>query len=352
MASLTLIPRATIHPGQINMYYESNWYPLKPGSKLINPETGEVESKARFIINSARTAAGKVSDQAKRKMTKAIDYMLLVTNHKKMSNHYSGKTYQFKVAFVTLTLPSRQIHSDNQIKSELLNQFLIEIRKRYRVKNYIWRAEKQKNGSLHFHILVDKFIPYQELRDRWNRITNKLGYVDRYREEQQKWHEKGFRVREELLKTWSKEKQYQAWLRGSQQHWNSPNSTDIHSIRKVYNLKLYVMKYMMKASTATRESTESEKGDDVQQGRIWGCNQELSNLKGAQLIVDRELQDEIERVAAEKGTKIFKDTYYSCLYFDIEVLEKVNAQRLLRSFAQYLFDQFSYEWQPGLANFA
>ena len=29
---------------------------------------------------------------------------------------------------------------------------------------YFWRAEKQANGNIHFHLLVDRFIPMDLLR--------------------------------------------------------------------------------------------------------------------------------------------------------------------------------------------
>ena len=102
---------------------------------------------------------------------KSLDYLLLMANPIRAQSNFSGRCFTFKMAFITLSLSSTQIHSDNEIKEKCLNQFLIEIRKRYRVKNYIWRAEKQKNGNIHFHVVIDKFIAWSELRDRWNQDT-------------------------------------------------------------------------------------------------------------------------------------------------------------------------------------
>lgn len=117
--------------------------------------------------------------------------------------------------FVTVTLSSRQIHCDKTIKRECLNHFLIYLKRNYGVVNYIWKAELQDNGNIHYHILTDKYIPWQELRDLWNSAQNRLGYVDMF------------------------------------QH-DNPNSTDIHSLRKVKNVMSYVAKYMTKKESTLR----------------------------------------------------------------------------------------------------
>src|SRR3972149_9919788 len=138
--------------------------------------------------------------------------------------------YQKRITFITLTLPSNQIHTDNVIKSKCLNQLLIEMSRYHKVEQYIWRAEKQKNGNIHFHILADRYIFWSDIRNRWNRIVNKLGYVDRYKDEQKKFHKDGFQVRQELTGKWTVESSKKAFIKGKRLNWNDPNSTDIHSI--------------------------------------------------------------------------------------------------------------------------
>ena len=312
---LTLIPHASIHPGQINLYHEVQWNPSRPVK--YDSSGNEITKSIKFehLLNSTRSAQGHVSPIAKRKLKKALNYFLFISDEKTIHLNYSGRKFKFKLAFVTLTLPSEQVHSDNEIKSKCLNSFLIELKKFYKVHNYIWRAEKQKNGNLHFHLLVDKFIPYQELRDRWNRIINKLGYVDRYRENQMNFFKHGFRIRKELLKTWPADKQRQAYKRGAKLHWNSPNSTDIHSIRNIQNIKLYISKYLTKEKNNNEVAHDNIDEVIEQDGRIWGCNYELSNIKGAQTILDNDLKDEIDRLANNPGVKIISEQYYTSYHF-------------------------------------
>ena len=43
--------------------------------------------------------------------------------------------------------------------------------------SYIWVAEVQKNGNIHFHILVDRFIPVKWLVKVWNQSSNSLNII-------------------------------------------------------------------------------------------------------------------------------------------------------------------------------
>lgn len=36
------------------------------------------------------------------------------------------------------------------------------------LRKYLWRAEPQKSGSIHFHLVLDKWVDKDEVRNRWN----------------------------------------------------------------------------------------------------------------------------------------------------------------------------------------
>lgn len=355
-SKLTLIPSVAIHPQQINFYYEQHWEPVRPARKdtnsdyfaFVKDDGTLIETKGKkyeHLLESDRKANGKVSKTARKKMTRAIDYLMVITTEKKIVNRITGRNLFMKVAFITLTLPSAQIHPDTEIINTCLNQFLIEIKKYYKVKNYVWRAEKQKNANIHFHILIDKFIDYQELRDRWNRIVEKLGYVTRYREEQKNWHKNGFQVRKELLKTWPEEKQKQAYLRGAKNHWNSPNSTDIHSLKNIINIRNYITKYLTKNEQSQEETQKTEKTEQTQTGRIWGCNRELSNIKGAQLNVDSITEENLRKLDNNPAIYRFEATYFKTYYINYKKLPEIGCQHLFDEITRYLSTTFGTPYQ-------
>jgi hypothetical protein len=110
--------------------------------------------------------------------------------------------------FVTLTLPSVQMHTDNAIKEKILTPFITWLtssssetyskgpkkgqKKGFGVSVYFWRAEPQKNTNIHFHIIADKYVPWEAIRNQWNQFCERLGYVTRYANVQKWRHRNGF----------------------------------------------------------------------------------------------------------------------------------------------------------------
>jgi hypothetical protein len=139
------------------------------------------------------------------------------------------------LTFVTLTLPSKQKDSDNVIKRRVFTPFIQEIIRSYGVQYYFWRAEPQLNGNIHFHLIIDSYIHWKQLRDLWNKHVDTLGYIDNFEKEHKH---------------------------------RDPNSTDIHKLQKIKNVAAYVCKYVTK-----------DEGCRKIDGRIWGCSTELHNCK-------------------------------------------------------------------------
>lgn len=338
-----------IHPDHISVFSQSTG--RKKSKTDYSTFMSDEDKKAALekFINSKRKAEGKLSDNAKRKLIRAIDYLLFISQPKTVINPASGKRFKFKVNFITLTLSSTQIHSDKEITNTLLNQFLTEIRQEYKLKFYVYRAEKQKNGNIHFHILTDIFIPYTTLRDKWNRIQNKLGYVDRYKENMLKWHGKGFRFRQELSKFWSYEQQLKAYKSGVKSGFNRPNSTDIHSLKNIRNVRQYLIKYMIK-TTENNSLTDQESDEKyLVVGRIWSCSQTLSNIKGYQSEVDSFISTLLSRLKRCSAVRIIEKQYFSVFYFDIRELISTDFEYLWLEFVRYINLKFNINYQLSIA---
>lgn len=352
----TFIPQISIHPDRINVYTTVE-YPL------YNPSRG----KSNFNLTAPRQNFGRLSIQASRKLTKAADYLCYMATPKDQKDRWQGKNCKFRLCFVTLTLSSAQIHPDNVIKALFLNQFIVEAKRHWQVTRYVWRAEKQVNSNIHFHILTDRFIPWSELRDVWNRIQNKLGYVDRYRETLRNYHKDGFRIRKDLLKYWPEDKQYNAWKSGCKTDWNNPNSTDIHSLRHVGNVKRYVAKYMSKNErerqrlvrikflqecldeTINLSDEQLDEYEDLSkyfnEGRIWGCSTELSDIKGSQEIIDNSIQQELKIIRNSPLCRVYAGDHYTVLFIDADTLSSLGCIQLSNMFYEYLSIKFNFNKQ-------
>jgi hypothetical protein len=267
---------------------------------------------------------GLMSVKSNRNVRLAIDWMCLLSKNKHVQSDRTGAAFTFKLNFITLTLSSKQKHSDNVIKSKLLNQFLIEIKRTYGCQRYLWRAESQSNGNIHFHIVTDVFIAWRKLRTLWNRIQEKLGYVSTFTDCTGKV---------------------------------DPNSTDVHAIKKIKNLPSYLSKYCSKnakgytvmatlasplpfrpKSFLTYRHPVFKRGAKFFRqihGKLWGLSSNLSKLKSCRKEQSEELNRELEKLKSIRPEKVkFKD-FIGVYLFDVFELAKYECFHLLGSMRDY-----------------
>ena len=337
----------SIHPNQINVFYQSTNGRRPPCNYDIDDETDNktvVKQPTQFKDNFHQ---GRISPIAKRKMSRALEYLIYMAKPKHVRNPFNGKYFTFRVNFITLTLSAPQIHSDQEIKSQLLNQFLIEMTRRWNVGRNVWRAEKQANGRIHFHIVTDKFIPLNELRNVWNRIQQKLGYVTRYREDRLEYHKHGFKFDKEDGRNRLYKEQFNAYKVGNQTGWDNPNSIDIHSLKYIRNIKSYMVKYMSKNEQySEKEKVEYNALPEEEKamirdkmgvsGRLWSCSSNLTNLKGGECDCDSFIYEELERIAQDNEDCRYDSDYFHVYTVDINTLTRLNCRSLLSVFEDFI----------------
>lgn len=210
----------------------------------------------------------EISENSQKRLREKINIMMFLTKDKKITGRKTEKKYieeeivkikkpeknsqiNYKLGLITLTLSGMQHNSDEEIKKELLGLFLQRLRDRYQIEHYIWKAEKQDNGNIHFHIIIDRFIKHTEIREIWNQVQNKknFNYVDLYRTNQEKYYENGFRINEKSPD--SVEIQKEKYEKKKIENFSNPNSTDIHSLKSIRNAAAYIAKYLGKDVTGT-----------------------------------------------------------------------------------------------------
>ena len=341
----------SIHPDKINVYYQTNcprWHP--PLDPYVNrfDQNSTTKQPIQFKDNYHQ---GRISSIAKRKMSKSIAYLIHMAKPKPIHKPYHGRNFMFKVNFLTLTLSSKQVHSDQVIKSELLDQFLKEMKKRWDVENYVWKAEKQQNGRIHFHITADNWIPWNEMRNVWNRIQQKLGYVTRYRESRMEWHKHGFHYDPRHEKNWPYKKQLNAYRTGKQAGWDNPNSVDIHSLQHVGNIKAYLAKEMVKNEEFTDEQKRMFDNLPVAEqrvireerfvtGRLWACSFDLVDLPGGQMDIGDAVQAELHCIFLDNNRSVYNSDYFHVYTVDIAKLRKLECWLLIACFEDFIRKKF------------
>lgn len=235
--------------------------------------------------------------------------------------------YNFRCSFITLTLPAPQMHTDKEIKELALNQFLVELRKHYDVQNYVWKAELQAKGNIHFHIITDKYINYFALRRRWNRILAKLGYIKKFQERMLKltfeeYHANTLKFNKRSCKL----KSMQRYKKGLESNWRNPNSVDVKMVRNEKEVAIYMAKYMVKDAVEEKEEGYSKEELDVLErgkefGRSWFCSRSLSRLETKFSFGFNEIRDLLEQIVKADGTKLFIGEFFKVWYFDYSKLD-------------------------------
>ncbi len=137
-------------------------------------EEGQVNNKAIQLLNQeqyniylvkthqSRALNSKQSRQV-RKMSEKLSYY---TQTRKFTSKKSGE-YKMKIAFLTLTAP---INSNPQQLLSAFTKFL-EYLHRTANCNYVWKKELgETNKHLHFHIVINNFIPYYIVAWKWKRL--------------------------------------------------------------------------------------------------------------------------------------------------------------------------------------
>ncbi len=82
--------------------------------------------------------------------------------------------------FLTFTIP---FDIDEKKLVKIWNSLLNNLRVSYKINNYVWVKEYQKNGRLHYHIIIDRvWVDIESLQETWNVcIKNVTGRMPKYR---------------------------------------------------------------------------------------------------------------------------------------------------------------------------
>lgn len=253
---------------QYEMFEQDVISHIKPVNILTRKETSSMPLFNHHNFELSKTAQKNLRDK--------VTWLYHYARKKNVSTRKGKQLSNFKMNFATLKLPSVQMHTSDFITKNCLNQLLVEIAKKHNFKNYVWRLEYQKNGNLHYHIATDTYIDFYWLRWTWNRILNKYGYVDRYKD---KFSKMGF---EQYRRLYGKgigndfstlQKRY---AEGCRQGWKEPNSVDVKAVFGQNNIAYYISKYMAKSAIEKGAVVLPVCEDNSRNSRLWFCSRSLS----------------------------------------------------------------------------
>jgi hypothetical protein len=274
-------------------------------------------------LKERETYTGQLCPGAKKRLIKAIElltqaafkYKEFTFTHKKTKKECKAK---FKLNFITLTIhnPAKMIAGKEGHKL-CLEPLLKWLRDHYGLNVYVWKAELQQRGQLHYHITSDCFIPWFELWKKWGELNERAGYLDQWFNEQP-----GYKVDERGM-----------LLR------NYPVAgTDVHSVYTVKDMARYLQKCVCKTVKRKDGSVINEFKKEMQNvesigGKVWDCSLNLKREKyftidfnGGRSVESYVLEDELSyqgylRVinAAKKAAEAKGGAFYSenCIVYSL-----------------------------------
>lgn len=253
-------------------YLGVNLY-LKPTYSVVMPcfERKNFQKTTKQIINESNLSNNErkkeMSKKARKRLTNAINWLIVSAKKKKVFNKEKNSYFTFKVNFITLTLPMGfQDISDNYFKKVLLHNFINQMIFRHGLKNYVWKVEAQENGNIHVHITTDTYLPYKSINEVWNRILEKNGIMSNYTDKMNKLTLNEYIRKYFIPEVTTIEVLRNRYFKGKKEGWKMPNTTDVHSVYKIKDVGAYLSKYMAKDEENRRQIS----------GKLWACSYSLS----------------------------------------------------------------------------
>lgn len=245
---------------------------------------------------------GKLSATSLRAIKKHLHaWSYAIYEHNKSLAYYE-QNQKAHLIMVTLTLSAHTNKSDKELKRELFGRMTERLKTKFNVKYYFIRYEAQKNGRIHAHIIIDKYIDKIELQATWNKIQNRLGLIDKFEEKYK--------------------------------HRNPP-STHIKEITATKQTINYLLKYVLKES----EYRQIE-------GRLYGMSDKLKEIETSVYIVNNEIDVFVRKCIAHEKSRVYRGDYFTVIFLDESIFRDFMPFALRQKERDYYLSVFNFLYNP------
>lgn len=277
------------------------------GTKIVRYMSSDYKTTKQYAtiekINEEKKKnyTGKMSAAAQRRVSKKILCWYTGCDMYNKGFNIKLEKDKKKLVFVTLTLSATQFTSDLEVKKQLLKPFIRFLREKKGCRNWLYKCERQKNGNIHFHLIIDKYIDKKEIQEAWNRLQEKEGYLAEY---QQKYGKL-----------------------------NAP-STEIKLVRNQEQCERYVAKYVAKNDE-----------DAKIEGAVWSSSTSVATLDFFNFAETEEVTEAINEACVKNEIRYYKnDTFviYYCQPYQIDLFLSnyyiSEYKRYKRALVNHLFN--------------
>ena len=279
----------------------------------------------------------EISQNAHRTLKRKINWLYYLAKSKNVTT-YSGKNiFNFKMSFITLTLPSAQQHTTAFITKNLFNQFLTELRQRTNLENYVWRLEFQTNGNVHYHIATDIYLDYFFIQKIWNRILDLHMYITPYTE---KFKNLTLSAYNKLVNPSGKTDFSiiaKRFAKGCENKWNQPNTIDVKSVTNQKNISSYIAKYFSKNAENKTKCNKLDNEINSKSLRLWFCSRSLSKLNSITDFSEAVQINWSALIADIKNVRKRVFEYATLFYFDFKNLCTFESEIIHKTLKNYAY---------------
>lgn len=327
---------ANVYPNRLSVYNARSTDYSTMCNSFVSSYSEKKQNKNSLLNLSKKKSSLVLSRNSKNNLLQSVSCLVAYSTPRTIFRKNRNPVYNYRASFLTLTLPSDQTESDIEIK-KCLNLFFTDLRRVYNLKNYIWRSEIQKNGNIHFHIVIDIYIDFYVLKNYWLKALRHTTQVRRYTEKFSKMTYKEYRALriDNHIKYHSdrpmltEEQIVKAYAYGKRTEWSYPPVLDIRSVKNVNAVSFYVAKYMSKSSQC---ELSKERIEDF--GKVWGRSTSLVKVKFQFPVVLEDLKEFIHELISTNSvfTKVYD--YSTVHYFQFDKMAKHLKTRIYRSIVE------------------
>lgn len=239
---------------------------------------------------------GYLPKSGKKKIEKRLNawiYSILAKNYTTKNTGIKRKNYP---TFVTLTYPDTIKQDDKWLKKNTLELFIKQLQYKFNITHYFWKAEKTKKGTLHFHLLIDRYIDKKLIQKSWNSILSGKGLL-----------------REFTLK-----------------HGHSnPPSTHIRAMSKRKFPVKYIMKYCY-------DKEDNQKID----GLVYRFSNSLRSLCNYSNFVAGEISESLNQLCYDLASRVIKTDHCRIILLKSRLDFESAPGRLKESLLTYYYDTY------------
>lgn len=167
----------------------------------------------RHEVQQHPTYSGQITAHAQKRIRRACEILLMRSPERHVWNTVTNQPLRFRLTFATLTISQLAPVPHDEAYQRGLKPLLRILRNKWGWTDYIWKAELQQRGQIHYHVTGNQFLDWRVLKSTWNNIQYSAGWLNCFH--------------------------------ARHGHY-TPNSTDIHAVGKIHRLDLYLAKYIAK----------------------------------------------------------------------------------------------------------